>query len=125
MAQKKNELVQGTRSDYLRRFGGPGDCDMMALAMAMGEEFRDHEARVYVLEKGSTSVRVYNTVHTPGTSDLRAVNPRPNDVVMEVGVDGGYASWVGGGGAPRCQIASPREVPMERESGGGVNSFKY
>ena len=76
---------------------------MMALAMAMGEEFRDHEARVYVLEKGSTSVRVYNTVHTPGTSDLRAVNPRPNDVVMEVapGVDGGYASWVGGGGGLR------------------------
>jgi hypothetical protein len=42
MAQKKNELVQGTqgtRSDFLRRFGGPGDCGMMALAMAMGEEF--------------------------------------------------------------------------------------
>ena len=79
MAQKKNELVQGTqgtRSDFLRRFGGPGDCGMMALAMAMGEEFRDHEARVYVLEKGSTSVRVYNTVHTPGTSKAPCLRHR-------------------------------------------------
>ena len=95
---------------------------MMALAMAMGEEFRDHEARVYVLEKGSTSVRVYNTVHTPGTSDLRAVNPRPNDVVMEVapGVDGGYASWVGGGGGsavPNCEPPGTADGKGKRRRG--------
>ena len=93
--------------NYARWFGGPGECDMMALAMVMSEQ---EGSAVYSLEQGSMFVRVY-MAGAVETADLSAIEPRPNDVVMEHLGGGKYDSWVRGDGGTCVPSGGKRKRP--------------